>query len=96
MPSSKRYPIMVAINQTKGNYIMDYHVTTMWAVIIAVLAIWELAWKGVALWRASRANQLTWYIAILVINTVGILPILYILISRNQAVQTDKPSVGKN
>lgn len=46
----------------------------LWAVIA-----WEAVWKGIALWKAGRNNQLGWYIALLILNTVGILPILYIL-----------------
>ncbi|MBI2474850.1 hypothetical protein HYV69_00265 [Candidatus Uhrbacteria bacterium] len=42
------------------------------------LAIWEAVWKGIALWKSGRNNQLKWFIAILVLNTVGILPIVYI------------------
>ncbi len=42
------------------------------------LAIWEMVWKAIAMWKAAQKKQLKWYIAIFVINTAGILPILYI------------------
>lgn len=42
------------------------------------LLIWSIAWKGVALWNASKNNQKNWFIAILVINTIGILEIIYL------------------
>lgn len=42
------------------------------------LLIWELIWKGIALWKSGRNNQLKWFIAILILNTVGILPIIYL------------------
>ena len=45
-----------------------------------VLVFWELSWKGIALWKAARNNQKYWFIAMLVLNTAGILPILYIYI----------------
>lgn len=45
---------------------------------LVFLMIWELCWKGVALWKAARNNERNWFIAILLLNTVGILPILYI------------------
>lgn len=44
------------------------------------LLLWSLAWKGVALWKAARLESKPWFIAILIINTVGILEILYIFI----------------
>jgi len=38
----------------------------------------DLALKAVALWKAGRNNQLYWFIALLVINSVGILPLVYL------------------
>lgn len=43
-----------------------------------VLLIWSIAWKGLALWRASKNDQKNWFIAILIINTLGILEIAYL------------------
>jgi len=50
----------------------------MW--FFAILFAWSIAWKGAALWRAARNNQSYWFAAIILINTVGILEILYIFI----------------
>ena len=41
---------------------------------IFVLVLWELFWKGIALWKAARESQKYWFIAILILNTAGILP----------------------
>lgn len=46
---------------------------------VLVIALWELIWKGIAMWKCGRNNQLAWYIVILVFNTLGILPIIYLL-----------------
>ena len=43
-----------------------------------VLLIWSIAWKGIALWNAAKNSQRNWFIAILVINTIGILEIVYL------------------
>jgi hypothetical protein len=48
--------------------------------LLTALIVWSLAWKGVALWKAARNESKPWFIALLIINTVGILPILYIFI----------------
>jgi hypothetical protein len=48
----------------------------MW--LIALLVVWEAAWKGVALWRAGRNAHLVWFICLFIFNTLGILPIIYI------------------
>ena len=41
-------------------------------------ALWILPWKGYALWLAARNSHKWWFIALLVINTVAILEIIYI------------------
>ena len=46
--------------------------------LIVVIAIWELVWKGIALWKAGRNNQIEWFVILLIFNTIGILPIIYI------------------
>lgn len=63
---------------------MTYHLTSVQATGLAVLAVWELIWKGLALWRASRKGQKVWYVFILIINSVGILPIIYLLLNRDE------------
>jgi methionyl-tRNA synthetase len=50
--------------------------TYAWIFVLA--AVWSLVWKGMALWRAARNRSVTWFVALLVINTLGILDILYI------------------
>ena len=48
--------------------------------LILILVFWELFWKGIALWKSARNDQKNWFIAMLILNTAGILPILYIYI----------------
>ncbi len=48
-------------------------------VLLAVLIIWSLVWKGIALWKAARNSHTAWYVVMLIVNTVGILEIIYIL-----------------
>ena len=48
--------------------------------LLLLLAVWELVWKGFALWRAGRNNQSTWFIVMLILNTAGILEILYLFV----------------
>lgn len=44
-----------------------------------ILMIWSLFWKGWALWKAAQNNQKQWFIAILIINSVGLLELVYLL-----------------
>ena len=48
--------------------------------LIAIILIWSLVWKLLALWKSARNKHLAWFIVMAVINTVGILPILYIFV----------------
>ncbi len=52
--------------------------------IIIVLAIWEMIWKGIALWHAGKRKQLTWFVFIFIFNTAGILPIIYLILNRKK------------
>ena len=45
---------------------------------IAPLVAWELAWKGMAMWKAARKNERGWFVTLLLLNTAGLLPIAYL------------------
>jgi len=49
----------------------------IWFFIILVW-LWSMVWKGIALWRAGRNGDLAWFIVMFIINTAGILEIIYI------------------
>jgi len=40
--------------------------------------IWSIVWKGLALWKSAGKKQLLWFVLLLIINTSGLLEILYI------------------
>ncbi len=52
-----------------------------WLIWLIPLMIWEMVWKGFALWRAGRNNQPVWFVLMLILNTVGILPIIYLILT---------------
>ena len=49
----------------------------MW-LVIPLVVVWSMAWKGIALWKAGRNDHLAWFIVLFIVNTLGILPIIYI------------------
>ena len=51
--------------------------TGFW-IFIGILSLWELVWKGFALWYSAKNKHKAWFIFILILNTAGILPIIYI------------------
>jgi hypothetical protein len=54
----------------------QFMLNDQWWLLI-ILGLWTLPWKGWALWKSARQNEKWWFIALLVINTVGLLEILY-------------------
>lgn len=50
--------------------------------VFYILIIWLLIWKGIALWHAARNKQKVWFVALILVNTVGILEIIYLVFFR--------------
>ena len=49
-------------------------------VLLVALALWTLVWKGLALWRAAEKKSKPWFIVMLILNTAGILEIIYLFV----------------
>jgi hypothetical protein len=48
------------------------------SLMLALIILWTLPWKGVALWKAARRGEKAWFVCLMIINTIGLLEILYI------------------
>jgi hypothetical protein len=48
-------------------------------ILAAIIAIVVVILKGYSLWYAARRGEKWWFIALLVINTVGILELIYLI-----------------
>ena len=56
--------------------------------LFALIILWSLVWKGFGLWRAAERQQRYWFIAMLVLNTAGLLEIVYLfLVARKYKVE---------
>ena len=67
----------------------EFLIENQWVLLLIVA--WILPWKGVALWRAAQKQDKTWFIALLVLNTLAILEILYIFVfSKREKLLTRK------
>lgn len=56
------------------------------------LFVWTIAWKGIALWKAARQGKKEWFVPLLIINTLGVLEILYIYVfSQPKGAHKEKP-----
>ena len=47
-------------------------------LILLITVLWILPWKIYALWTASKNNHKIWFVVLIVVNTIGILEIIYI------------------
>lgn len=56
--------------------IADFMKANPWVSV--VILVWALFWKGMALWKAAGKKHVSWYIVLLLLNTMGILEIGYI------------------
>ncbi|MDD4588741.1 MAG: DUF5652 family protein [Heliobacteriaceae bacterium] len=52
--------------------------------VLIPLVLWSVVWKGFALWHSARNDQRGWFVALLVINTVGLLEIIYLSFFRRK------------
>mgnify|MGYP001559486187 CR=1 FL=1 len=55
----------------------------------AVLLLWSLFWKGLALWKSARGSHKWWFVILLLVNTAGILDILYIYVFSKRMKKSD-------
>lgn len=55
---------------------------------LLVIMLWSLFWKGLALWHSSRRGESWWFIALLILNTVGILEIVYLFVFAKLSLNT--------
>ena len=56
--------------------------------LVMIFLVWSLIWKGLALWKAAGLRQKYWFIILLVVNTFGLLEIIYLfLIARRYKVE---------
>lgn len=80
------------IYKTLADY-LGISITTA-IILFAIIGIWSLVWKGLALWKSARKNHLVWFIIFVIISTIGILEILYIYVfselDKNQSIKIFK------
>jgi hypothetical protein len=47
-------------------------------ILLIIILAWSMFWKGWALWRAAKNDHKYWYVALLLVNTLGILEMVYL------------------
>ncbi|MCE7897725.1 MAG: hypothetical protein DPW11_04550 [bacterium] len=75
---------------------MDFgsHLLAGWG--FGSLPLWSLFWKGLALWKSARNDERYWFVTLLVINTAGILEMLYLfLFAKTKYILVSEPTKTK-
>ncbi len=54
-------------------------------ILFLAVIVWTLVWKGLALWRAAREEHKWWFVVLMIMNTLGILEILYLFFFSDRA-----------
>lgn len=67
---SRFSPTQIVVRRVKKN-------AKLQALLVAAVT-WSLAWKGASLWRAAKDDSKPWFIALLAVNSLGILDAIYI------------------
>jgi hypothetical protein len=73
-----------------GDFMTLIHHWMQTPMILYTVVTWSIVWKGLALWRAARLRQAGWYIALLVINTVGIFEIIYLVATNKRYKESNR------
>jgi len=74
----EQIPEALALEEALNTYletVPESEILLFVSLMILILAI-----KGFALWTAAQNNKKGWFVALLFLNTLGILEILYLLV----------------
>lgn len=64
--------------------------------LLPILMIWSIIWKGLALWKSARLGNKVWFVVLLIVNTLGILEILYLYVfSKSDGIKPAEPTAPK-
>lgn len=58
--------------------INSFLATPLGIAVFSIAIAWGVVWKGFALYRAGKQSQPGWFVALFLINTLGVLEILYL------------------
>lgn len=64
---------------------------------LMITLVWDLVWRGIGLWFAAQNKQKGWFVALLILNTAGILPIIYLIWFRpkKEKIRLDKTKLDQ-
>lgn len=58
--------------------------------LLIPLALLDLGLKGWGMWRAAKMHMNKWFIALLVVNSLGVLPVVFLLLTKKEYAKYKK------
>lgn len=52
--------------------------------ILLFLVVVDAVLKLITLWQSARRKQIAWFIFLALVNSLGILPVIYLIVNRNK------------
>lgn len=83
----------MVLNQMMASYFSN--LTPGMILVFVLVALWDGIWKAIGLWKSGNHKQLGWFIIILLFNTLGILPIIYLLFFQKKRAIVEKKARRK-
>jgi hypothetical protein len=72
------------------NYIFPGMMMGWLSIFLLPLVVWSIFWKGMALWKAAKNESKGWFILLLVLNTLGILDMIYIFVVSKKTAKKER------
>ena len=63
--------------------------------LFLIILVWSYIWKLLALWKSARKGSVTWFIILALVNTIGILEILYIFVFSEMKFKKQNPKTKR-
>lgn len=78
------------------NFFMEiFPIFAVFTTFFLFLILLDMTIRAIALWKAARADQMIWFISLMIFNTMGLLPLIYLLFFVRKPIQKAVPKKKK-
>ncbi len=74
---------------------VNWPIMSVIIAVIVIVSLFDMILRGIALWKAGNHRQLGWFIALFILNTAGILPIIYLLFFQKRKTEAKEAPKGR-
>jgi hypothetical protein len=66
----------------------DLNISPYLLATFILLILIDTVLRAISLWKSARKDQLAWFVCLLIFNTLGILPLVYLILNRDKKEKT--------